>query len=441
MAPERTLGYYWLPNPDDGSGISQLPDRRVAGTLITADEGPWRLDLLESLLPSDHLRRHGYQNAYPRMSAIHGFSSRNNALCLFDTWRSSFSMFSALLNQETWHVGWYTEGDAWIGQEDIVRSVRVEYDSLWEWATFGERVGLEYDIEERTARLPAPEQHRMEIRGAELITRLDWEQVYSPYGYNARPSAVIEIAQDLPLYEVRDRWILPLQMFLRFLTLQFVDIERVIACPPDIDAGISLHYNLFRPSASGRDSDLDLGSRALATPGYLSARGLRLDSVLSAFLDLIEDDDHRSALWLLNESKDRLLDKSIDAAFLNIFRSMERYHAAAIGGTEVPRSQHRARVRAVVKNSPEEHQEWVREQLARANKKTQQRQLQDVLEHATDTASRITESWPGFFESIVDLRGRVAHGIPQTSGEAALGYRAATTGLQWIMGASRLRSE
>ena len=433
MEPETTLGYFWLPNLDDRSEVSQLPGERVAGTLSIPDDEPWKLDVLGSLLPSDHLFQHGYQNAYPRMSAIRGFSSRNSALNLYDTQRSSFSMFSALLDQETWRIGWYTEGSAWLDQGEIIRSITIEYDILWEWTTFGERAGLEYNQEDRTIRVPVPEQRPMTVRGAELITRLDWEQVYSPYSYNAQPDAAIEIVEDIPLNEVRDRWVVPLQMFLRFLTLEYVNIDKVTARLSSDEAEVSLRYNLFRPAVSDDGANLDLGTRVLITPGHLSSRGLTLDSVLSDFLDLIDDDNHRTALWLLNESKDRLHGNLADAAFLNVFRSMERYHAAAIGGTEIPKSEHRARVGAVVENAPEEHQEWVRDQLSRANKKTQQRQLQDVLERAAATASRITNAWPNFFSSIVDLRGKVAHGIPQAGGEAAVGYLAAATGLQWIM--------
>ena len=433
MDPETTLGYFWLPNPAHGPEVSQLPDERVAGTLYTADDGVWKLDALGSMLPSDHLTKHGYKNAYPKKSAIHGFNSRNNALCLFDTQRSSFSMFSALQDQETWRVGWYTEGSAWLDQDEIVGSVTIEYDTLWEWITFGERAGLEYDQDERTIRVPAPEHRPISVRGAELITRLDWEQVYSPFNYNAQPDAAIEIVEDLPLNEVRDRWVVPLQTFLRFLTLGYVNVDRVVARPSDAKAEISLHYNLFRPSASDHGANLDLGNRVLAAPAHLSRKGLTLDSVLSDFLDLIDNDNHRTALWLLNESKDRLHGDLADAALLNVFRSMERYHEEAIGGTVVPKSEHRARVKAIVDNSPESHQQWVRKQLSGANRKTQRRQLRDVLDCATATASRITNAWPGFSCSIVDLRGEVAHGIPQAGGEAALRYHAAATGLQWIM--------
>lgn len=433
MDAETTLGYFWLPNLEDRPEVSQLPSRRVAGTLSIPYDRPWKLDVLGSLLPSDHLAQHGYENAYPRMSAIHGFSSRNSALCLYDTQRSSFSMFSALLDQETWRIGWYTEGSAWLDQDEIVGSVTVEYDILWEWTTFGERSGLEYNQDERTVDVPAPEQRPMSVRGAELIIQLDWEQVYSPYSYNAQPDAAIEIVEDLPLNEVRDRWVVPLQTFLRFMTMGYVYVDKVTARPRGDNGEISLRYNLFQPSTSDDERNRDLGTRLLATPRHLSTRGLTLHSVLSCFLDLLDDDDHRTALWLLNESNDRLHSNLVDTALLNAFRSMERYHAAAIGGTAIPKAKHRARVKAVVDNSPEEHTRWAREQLSRANRKTQQRQLLDVLECATDTASRIMEAWPDFFDSIVDLRGKIAHGIPHESGDAALRYLSAAMGLQWIM--------
>lgn len=425
-------GYFWLPQDRDEPTLQQLPDSRVAGTLVADEEGPWQLKLLGSLLPSDHLMRHGHKAAFPRKDIIHGFSSNNSALTLFDTWRSSFSMFSALLDQETWNIGWYSAGDAWLEETDAISSLRLEFDVLSEWAGFGTRSRLDYDQEAGTLHVPSPETIQVNIDHAEIRIRSGWNQVFSIYNFDARPNACIEIKDDLSLGDVK-KWVSSFRLLLSFLTIGYVAIDRIVARPSGTDADVSLHFNTFKLVENSTRRVQDLGSHILASPNHFTSVGLDLQDFFSNFFEIISDDDHEAAIWLLNESSERSLDKTVENALLNAFRALERYHSAAIGGTSIDPDRHKERVDRVVENAPEELQSWVRERLVGANEKGLKRRLYEVLERATGTAIAICEAWPRFFASIISLRSRVAHGHPQSGGETGLRYHAAGTGLRWIL--------
>ena len=271
------------------------------------------------------------------------------------------------------------------------------------------------------------------MQNAELLIHLGWDQLFSSYGFDARPNARIEIKDDLALTEVRKKWVSPLQRLLSFLTMGYVDIEKIVASPSGTDADVSLHYNSFRPASHNDSRAQDLGSHMLACPGHFASVGLDLQAVLRNFFNLASDSDHEAAMWFLSESSDRVLDKTADTALLNAFRALERYHRATVGGTAIDPDQHKERVNRVVGNAPSEYQSWVRERLSGANEKGLKRKLDDVLERTTGTATAICEAWPGFFGSITPLRSRVAHGHPQSDGETGLRYHAAATGLCWIL--------
>ena len=127
------LGTFWPPGDPPGPVLQKIPEEAVAGQFTRRSEGRWKLELIESLLPSDHPSQHDPNESVPNYDVIFGASRTSTCLSLFGAWRSSFSLFSALQDRETWDVGWYAEGDVWIEPDDEIRSIEVEYDLLSDW--------------------------------------------------------------------------------------------------------------------------------------------------------------------------------------------------------------------------------------------------------------------------------------------------------------------
>lgn len=428
------LGYFWRPDVADWPMSGPLPNERVAGEFNATDGRPWSLELLGSIIPPDEPPFSNPNEPPPRYDVLYGASSDQTGLSLFDAWRSSFTLFSALHDKETWRIGWYTAGRAWLEPDDEIDLIQIEYDLLTDWAWPYQHTASGYDRQNQEFRVPPTQTITVEVCGAKIVLHLGWNQTLSAKTYIAQTEATIEIHNNLALDKLRDNWILPLQDLLEFLTLKYVDIKRVTAKPTEIDAQVTVHYNVNKPSDIDDRSDQGIHPvTMLATRAALTDLGLDLQTLLQNYFMLIADENHKAALWFLSESSQRLLDKTVDTSLLNAFRALERYHDAAIDGTAIPEEEHTARVTLIIEGSPSEHQQWVRDQIFGANKKGLRRQLHEVLERATSTEAKIVEAWPGFFDSIVALRSKVAHGIPATGGDTVLRYLATATGLRWIL--------
>ena len=428
------LGTFWLPAAVDGTTPERLPDDRVAGQFEAGNGRPWNLELLGSLLPSDDPARTNPNEAVPNYDVIFGASNNHTCLSLFDAWRSSFSLFAALHDKETWSIGWYAEGKAWMEPEDRVDSITIEYDLLSDWGWPNHHIGGGYDHSEQTFHVPQTQDVTAEINGARVVLHFGWHQNIASHQYVARTQASIEIRDSVSLTKVRDEWVFPLKVLLEFLTLHYVDVKRVVAKPSDLDAQVEIHYDVHKPPDLDKRSDTGVHPiKMLATREHLLKRGIDLETLLHNYFALTNIDNHEFALWFLKESAQRLIDKTVDTSLLNAFRALERYHETALEGTAIPEDDHAARVTTIVDGSPEEHKQWVKNQLSGANRKGLGRQVREVCERSSKTASKISEVWPSFFDSAVSLRAKVAHGIPDASGDGALRFLASATGLRWIL--------
>ena len=427
------LGTFWHPDVPGWQSTQALPAERVAGQFTTTSDRSWSLELLGTVLQAGDPSLSDPNMAVPNFDVIYGASSDQTCLSLFDTWRSAFTLFGAIQDKETWHVGWYAEGNAWLEPDDEVELIKIEYDLLSDWGWPHDTTGG-YDHTDRAFHVPQAHHFTADTRGARLTLHLGWSQTLASHRYSAQAQSLIEIKDTIPLHDVSDKWVFPLQNLLSLLTLQYVDVEKVTAGPANLDAQVGVHYNMYKPSDLDERSGQDLHPiKMLATRRYLAECGIDLESLLNNYFCLIDNADHGQALWFMKESDLCLIDKTADASLLNAFRALERYHCAAIDGTAISETEHAARVATIVKGTPPEHQQWVRNQISGANKKGLRRQLHEVLENASSTEAKIVDAWPGFFDSIVELRSKVAHGIPATGGDAGLRYLAVATGLRWIL--------
>ena len=434
------LGTFWPPGFVPGPVLQQIPEEAVAGQFTRRNEGRWQLALIGSLLPSDHSSQHDPNEPVPNYDVIFGASRNSTCLSLFGAWRSSYSLFSALQDRETWDVGWYAEGDGWIEPDDEVHSIAVEYDLLSDWGWPQHQPTHGYSHQDQTFSVPPTKTITIEALDAQIDFRFGWDQTLASHQYLARAQSLITIHDRLPLSKVRDKWVAPIQVLLEFLTLHYVHVKKVVVRPSDIDARVQIHYDVHKPSDLDDRSDQGVHpNKMLATRSHLASRGIELDQLFRNYFALIGNVDHEFALWFLKESHQRLIDRTVDTSLLNAFRALERYHDVAINDTAIPQEDHDARVAAIVDNTPDEHREWARDRLSGANKKGLRRQLDEVCTRSCGTEAKILSAWPGFFDSIVNLRSKVAHGIPETSDEAALRYLSAARGLQWILRHAYLR--
>ncbi|MDE0269307.1 MAG: hypothetical protein OXI96_09820 [Acidimicrobiaceae bacterium] len=376
------LGYFWYsdaasPDAMDGSAAVDLPEERVAGQLITPKDRPWNLELLGSIFHSNDPTNYDITKSNSNCDVIFGTSRKNIGLSLFDAWLSSASQSFPGHVTEIWNIGWYASTSrktwTWVRPDNQVNSIRIEYDLLSDWGWQRQPLTRMYDPIERTFRVPQEQfidTETIEVNGALIALSLKWGQTFETYQYLSRAQSFVQIQDDTPLNSILDKWVAPLQLLLEFLTLQYVDVNKVVTRLYKIDPQIQIHYNIHRPSNAKKPSSQNVHpTMMLATRNHLSDRGVDLQTLLQNYFMLISGKNHDLALRFLQKSTQSLAEETIDMSLLNAFRALERYHDVEIGGTAIPKDEHTVRVDSIVKSSPDEYQEWARNQLSGANRK------------------------------------------------------------------------
>ena len=248
-----------------------LPDEGVAGLFMATEDRPWSLELLGSVLPAGDPSLSDPNQPVPRYDVLYGASRDSTCLSLLDAWRSSFSLLAAIQDKEAWAIGWYAEGNAWVQPDDRINSIKIEYDLLSDWGWPQQQDEGGYDHSERTFRVPPRETTAIKANGARIELNFGWGQTLASHQYVAQAQSLVEIHDNLPLSNVRDKWVFPLQVLLEFLTLQHVDVKKVLVGPADVEAQVEIHYDVYRPSDLGERSDRGMHPvKMLATRSHLT---------------------------------------------------------------------------------------------------------------------------------------------------------------------------
>lgn len=433
------IGLWWLPNPSDEASNYQLPKHRVSGRLH--GEGPWELTTIGSVLSDDPMHPFVALGTAtpPRQDAIWGTDSEGNSLSLFDVWRAggSWQSNSPLGGNEKWHVGWYTSGNVWVEQHEVVSHVTIRFDALDDWASSRILATHDFAFEDGSLRLPEPASYKATTGDTTVTLRFGSDLSPAAAGYHVSRFSSFDIeGENLRLDEVVQNWVRPLMVLLDLLTTTPVRVTGVTVLleneSPEIRLlMLELHPNLIQPK---EERDTSRGQLDMpATRAALGKRGLGFGKLIPKYFALNANRRHRRALGLLSHSQARILDTSTDSEFLTAFKAIELYHQAEIRGTDLPPGEHKARVEAVVEGAPEEWRAWARGILQDRNAKGARTLLREVMDRASTTGESIEEAWPAFCREAVKYRNRAAHGRTAVIGSLGLRYHAAALGLHWLL--------
>lgn len=433
------LGLWWLPNPSEDPSDYQLPEHRVSGEV--RGNGPWELTTIGSLLseePIPFFRSQATTEAADSPVAVWGTNAEGDYLSLFDllSLGQSRQTNNPLGGTEKWHVGWYTSGNAWVEPHDVVDHVIVRFDILEDWA--GNRLPANHFIsEDGSFQVPEPTLHRGTVGDASITLSLDSRWWPTSEGFQGNRFSTFTIKDEtVRLDEITQEWVRPLMLLMELLTGSPVRMtETVVRLPntPTLNQPlvVHLHPNLRQPKEEGhippRHWDM------LATRADLEERGLSFPDLVQRFFALHENHKHKMAIGLLGHSQSRILDKSANSELLTVFRAMELYHSAEVGGTDIPRREHKERVDAVVDGAPEEWKEWARQHLQNKNGKSLTTQLQEIMDLSPAISRRIDGAWPNFCRETVRNRNKAAHGKSTAVPSLGLRCHAGAVGLRWLL--------
>ena len=403
------IGLWWLPNPSDESSEYQLPDHRVSGEF--KGDGPWELTTIGSVLTEDPMAPFMAlgKNMVGKQDAIWGTNSEGNSLSLFDVWRSggSWQSTSPLGGNEKWHVGWYTSGNVWVEQHEVVHHVTIRFDALDDWASSRILATHDFAFEDGALRLPEPTSYTTTIGDTTITLRFGSDLSPAPAGYQVSRYSSFDIeGGNLRLDEVVQKWVRPLMILLDLLTATPVRVTEITVVLKDPSADnpllvLELHPNLIQPK---EERDTSRGQLDMpATRATLEAMGLKFPELIQRYFALNANQKHKTALGLLSHSQARILDKSTDSELLTAFKAIELYHKAEFDGADIPSSEHRKRFEAVVEGAPEKWRSWARGILEDKNAKGSKVLLREVMDRASTTAASIETSLAG----VLQRSGRV----------------------------------
>ncbi len=95
--------------------------------------------------------------------------------------------------------------------------------------------------------------------------------------------------------------------------------------------------------------------------------------------------------------------------FLDACGAAESYHRARIARETLPRSEHEARVAAILDNAPEEHRKWLGQKLQYSNEPSLHRRLKELVASSPAASLDLFGSPSAFAAPVVETRSMLAH--------------------------------
>lgn len=170
----------------------------------------------------------------------------------------------------------------------------------------------------------------------------------------------------------------------------------------------------------------------LATRRELQSAGVSLDTLLGRYWSKREDDNWQVALLHLLGSQEAGKETSRESSFLDAVLAAEQLHPTLCESRQIPRSEHRERVRSILEACPSEHRAWLEQALSNTNRKSFTTQMQEIVDAAGNVGAEVIEAWPKLKRYARDARNDTAHGNDYIRQESANKYRGTEVALQWI---------
>jgi hypothetical protein len=107
--------------------------------------------------------------------------------------------------------------------------------------------------------------------------------------------------------------------------------------------------------------------------------------------------------------------------FLNLAQAVESYHRRTHTRTELPKLEHRKRLRAIRKSTPAEYRDWLSEKLAYSNELTLEHRITELVEKFKITLTKAIPDVDAFVELVVNARNYRTHFDERLKDKAAHG--------------------
>ena len=324
----------------------------------------------------------------------------------------------------------------------MVDEITIEYQDLTAWAWERNERGMGPEFSEDGKVLSVPLAGKTEIAAPhDYQVRLlcGRRGTISDGPVTIRPFASLTIEDSLRIGEVAEKWVFPMGQLLSLLVLNHCGITSVMARISNEEAVEREKYVMLRfPQASVRTVDEEsepgpLGRQLdmLATRTVLEEKGLDLNALLSAFMDLKENSKLSDALFHFLDSQARAERGDVDEALRCLFNAFENLHSACFEGTVEDSEELKTVLQELISKTPVEHRGEVSLRLGKKRPKPIKHMLQDLVDICGETASRVLTPRPGLAERAGAARNEIAHSNPMSASRWQ--RHLVLMDLQWLM--------
>lgn len=432
------LGEWWLAGTNSLDQDVPPREQSVAGNFDDGGAGPWELSTLGLLGEDFREPVEAQRGLYPPKRTIWGMTRERAHVSLLDCFlmRHPVAPRDRRDGGQLWVTDCHVTGKSWVLPSDRVDLIELGFDDLAAWAADIADFEPQHDSGQLTASL----QPRT-VPAVNCRTELRWglELPDSRWGLELRPTATIAIETNATVSEIAPMWARPFQRLMQLLCMRASRITRIAArLSGSANPNDRIEIVTGQRGAQERSDLQEAGIIAqhgdmLATRRELHNAGVSLDMLLGRYWSKREDDRWQVALLHLLGSQEAGSATSREASFLDAVLAAEQLHPTVREARQIPRSEHRERVRSILEACPTEHRAWLKQALSNSNRKSFATQMQEIVDAAGNVGAEVIEAWPKLKQYARDARNDTAHGNDHVRQETANKYRGTEVALQWIV--------
>lgn len=410
------LSRWWVPG-SVGLGIPSSANALV----LLGDDNEWLLLPDGCLLASTAWGADDWPAIW-EVPALHGLEDGDRAASLLDARVVSVSPGSSSDGgtvsgrSETWQAHWFASGDAHVEPDTVASLVEIEFNVLPVWANHARvksgAMGAPLKHFSDPSLLPPNESIAAIVDGVEVSLVIRWKVVNDGPPIVAEADACFQLRGAVPLRDIRDKWLLPLQRLSQFFALYEVSLTRLTAYVNEPEEALGLKVEISYsdlPTTTDQHWSLD-GNCMLATRETLHEAGLAVGELLERWFRF--DGTYCSVICDFLTSTSPQLDADVRVYFAH--RCAESFHELRIGGTARDPEAHELIVRGVEEVLPGtqlalDDKQWVLQRLRDGNRKSQARKLNDLVDLAGSTGELVMREQPQFVRQAIKSRNLSIH--------------------------------
>jgi hypothetical protein len=387
-------GHWWLP---------EKPEQKIEGTLKFAPTKGISLHLIGLFGGFEETSK------TTKLDIVLGFSTDGRRISLCDSIISRWTIHQPGMSECWLEVSYVLIGEHFQKKDQIkFKSMWVRFSHLDEWLNIS---GFKIDHLKKggvTIRYRLPKNLSFKV-SPDLQMRISFGVKYPTFSIAQKEASIKQESWlgIIPLEPESLEGFLPMIHHLRnFVTLATmkpvypISVNGKMESNGERECSVDMFYSLgeiIESSVALGPTDMLFAFKDISTQlRFLLRNWFKKAELLEPVFDLYFGTLYMSRIYVTTE-------------FLNFAQGLESYHRRTMKGYELPKVEHRERIRKILKCAPKEHGKWLREKLNYGNELTLKKRLEGLLESIPRSLESTIPDKEDFIRKTVDTRNYLTH--------------------------------